>query len=98
MYNIFSDYSFTSDNIKGIDTNFQFNFSNCIYKFYNRFIPYINKYNTYNFDKLKLNYKEIYLLTKEYITNDKSKYMIQYYKIDSYSLRKCFGSSKALFA
>ena len=53
MYNIFSDYSFTSDNIKGIDTNFQFNFSNCIYKFYNRFIPYINKYNTYNFDKLK---------------------------------------------
>jgi chromosomal replication initiation ATPase DnaA len=53
LYNIFGDYTFTSDKINGVNKNFQYNFKNCIYKFFNRYNSYISKYNTYNYEKLK---------------------------------------------
>lgn len=53
LYNIFSDYTFTSNKIDDMEKNFQYNFSNCIYKFYNSYYPKINKHNIYNFKDFK---------------------------------------------
>lgn len=53
LYNIFSDYTFTSNKIDDMEKNFQYNFSNCIYKFYNSYYSKINKHNIYNFKDFK---------------------------------------------
>jgi len=53
LYNIFSDYTFTSNKINDIEKNFQYNFKNCIYKFYNTFHLKISKHNIYNFIDFK---------------------------------------------